>query len=170
MQSNLFFINQRSVSEPATMDMELEKLLTQISEYEYELHKNEKNLMLVKKFFDREELWPDQCEYAVQVLVNIGVPVRNLNRLLDIFLSFSRVTEVNRYAILVKVHYLDKEISELESQISRYREICQSKEKNRSGEYNKIVAKLEKTWEGYLSLRTTLEKLITQSIAGISTC
>jgi hypothetical protein len=160
MWSELFFRDKQSINERAIIDMELGKLLSQISGQEYELYKNEKNLIQIRKFFASEELWPDQCSYSAHILLDFNVSVRKLNRLLDLFLSYPRETEINRYTILVKFHYLDKEIGELGAQIGRYGEICQSKEENKSREYNRIVSKLEQIWQDYLSLRETLETII----------
>ena len=51
MLSNQFFSDPQSNRGYETMDTELEGLLSQISKQEYELFKNEKNLMRVKEFF-----------------------------------------------------------------------------------------------------------------------
>ena len=131
--------------------------------HEAEIDTHANNLVRVKQFFSGPNVWPDQCDFAIEVFVNLLKPIRSLNQLLDTAATPGSGIPMNRYSLLVQSHYLEQGIRDILSRLKIYKGLCQSGAKNEHPEFQALLADLEDLWRSYRHLSETVDRLIAQA-------
>ncbi len=138
-------------------------VLSQICLHEVEINEHANNLVRIKQFFNGNELWPDQCEFAISIFAKALKPIQSLNKLLDATPSFPSDLAVNRYSLLVQSHYIEKTIIDIVKRLEAYKGLCKSGLKHNNQRYIEIVDDLENLWKSYEHLTYAVDSVIANS-------
>lgn len=99
----------------------------------------------VELFSGGEEIWPDQCDYAISRLESVKIIVQDHCRLFDNNLCSSAVETVEQLdsRVTVTLHYAYKQLSELQTLIAAFQPACRSISKHIRKKRAEILSKLE---------------------------
>lgn len=94
-------------------------------------------------FSQQDSIWPDQCDRAIKVLYPIRDTIRNFSSLIDKTPQLPSAAIALRYPLIVSLHYVDSQVSQVVQQIASFREICRTVSRPAVTQRQDICEKLE---------------------------
>lgn len=137
----------------------IESLILQLCSYAVELNAFREDFARIQGFFRQGEVWPDQCEYALQFYKMLEKPIRGLNQMIEANPGFSGQVLFNRYDVLGKSCNVESTILEIISRLEAYTEICRDDSEERDREHSEITDDIEHLSDEYVSLIDMLEQI-----------
>lgn len=153
--------NKLNVNSPVSM----ERYISQFCKHRVELSSQLNEITHVQFLLEGTEIWPDQCDYAIQALNIMRRPVKNLFKLLTSLPSLPPEIKINRYPMIVESQLVDKQIGDLISLLDIYRSLTYPSKKQTIKEQNDINNKIGQIGERCITLVQTLDSIINQIIS-----
>lgn len=142
--------------------MKSRDVLIQLYIQEIQIDEHVNNLDRVRQFFTDNELWPDQCEYAIRVFSGFLKPIQHLNQLLHSS-GPSSDNYLNRYTLLAQSHYLEQVLNNLLSRLEISRSHFRSDAKLDIQDHLEMREELDDLFRSYKSLTEIVDGIISHT-------
>ena len=117
---------------------------TQVKEYVANVISASYSVNNVYVLFDEQEtIWPDQCDYAIKMIILMEKPVSNLCVLLDKTSQLPIVVIPLRYELLTELYYAQEQMQLLSSMIAIFRTSCRNVSKQAIKQRKEILQRLD---------------------------